>query len=359
MGKFNDSYLKPALDSLEGSAESHLNSANSITNRVNAESDAVRDKSKAERIFRENLSIGYKVLLILIGIGFLSLLLAWAASIVIKALKDETTAIEKIKVIEEQAVGSEQRLQALSNSMQETRNVFSSELKNYFDGQSKLLSELSTKTSQLSANLDKVQNEVVKSQSEKSEIATEPTPNYSGYTLQKFNLNTKSMRCYENGSYSSRCIDKVEFSNGWSYSGSWLNGQPDGKGTLTFPGGAKMAATWKNGVPTSVQNDGLEEADLLKSITYFQSVSAKKINSGFRDVVIGYRFDTGADQTWKSAYCYLEVAMGGDDLTVSLSNYSTFNGKVFKNQYAQTSLYSRTDFISAQALCKYKRSGFN
>lgn len=359
MGKFNDSYLKPALDSLEGSAESHLNSANSIINRVNAESAAVRDKSKAERLFRENLSIGCKVLLILIGIGLLSLLLAWAASIVIKALKDEATAIEKIKVIEEQAVRSEQRLQALSNSMQDTRNVFSSELKNYFDGQSKLLSELSAKTSQLSADLDNVQDEVVKSQSENPKISTEPIPNYSGYTLQKFNLNTKSVRCYENGSYSSRCSDKVEFSNGWSYSGSWLNGQPDGKGTLTFPGGAKMEATWKNGVPISVQNEGLEEADLLKSITYFQSVSAKKIKSSFRDVVIGYRFDTGADQTWKSAYCYLEVAMGGDDLTVSLSNYSAFNGKLFKNQYAQTSLYSRTDFVSAQALCKYKRSGFN
>ena len=96
MSKFNDSYLKPALDSLKANADSIIKSADSVTNRVNAESVSITDKSKAELTFKRNISTGYKYALILVGVGVLSVFLAWAAAIVINALKAEPKTSPKV-----------------------------------------------------------------------------------------------------------------------------------------------------------------------------------------------------------------------------------------------------------------------
>jgi len=359
MGKFNDRYLRPALDSLEGSAESLLGSANSVTNRINAESDAVRDKSRAERTFRENLSIGVKALLILLGIGILSLLLAWAASIIIKALKDETTALEKLEVIEDQVMKSDENLKELSNIFDGEKIVTSSDLETYFDNHSKVLNELTNLTSNLSSDLEKIKQELSSASQKSAQQENATSPNYSGYRLQTFTKNETSSRCYENASYTAACKDTVEFSNGWLYAGTWVNGQPQGEGTLTFPGGAKIEATWKEGVPVEVKKSGEEEQKILKSITYFQNFSARHINSSFRNAVIGYKFDSGTDETWKSAYCYLEIKRGNEDLTIDLSRYNSFSGSKKNQPYTYSTLISSSEFKRAQDLCKYKRSGFN
>jgi hypothetical protein len=59
MARFNDSYLKPALDGLKESAGSILDNTNSITDRINAESDAVRNKSQADLSFKRNVSFDF------------------------------------------------------------------------------------------------------------------------------------------------------------------------------------------------------------------------------------------------------------------------------------------------------------
>jgi len=359
MGKFNDSYLKPALNSLQGSAESLLDSANSVTNRVNAESDAVRDKSRAERTFRENLSIGYKVLLILVGIGILSLLLAWATSIIINALKEETAAFGKLEVIENRVIQSDKNLKELSNSINETQYITPSDLKNYFNNQENILSDITAQTSNLFSELDELKRELTKFQKETTSQSSETPPNYSGYSLQKFTENVTSTRCYENQSYKTRCKDTVEFSNGWLYSGTWVNGQPDGNGKLTFPGGATMEANWKAGVPVEVTTNDQEDQKILKSITYFQNFPAGRINSKFSSVWIGYNFNSGTDETWESAYCYITIMRGNEEVKIDLSSYRSFSGSRINDTYKYSNLITSSEFRKAQDLCKYKRSGFN
>jgi len=359
MGKFNDSYLKPALNSLQGSAESILDRANSATNRVNAESDALRDKSRAERTFRENLSMGYKVLLILIGIGILSLLLAWAATLIIKALKDETAAVEKLKVIDKRVLQSDQKLQELSNAISGTKYITSSDLKSYFNDQAKILGEIKAQTSDVSSGLDKLKTALATSQKEIPSQSVEANTNYSGYTLQKFANNENSRRCFENGSYKTPCTDTVEYSNGWSYSGTWVNGQPEGDGTLTFPGGATIKANWKAGVPIEVEKSEEDEQKILKSITYFQNIPAQHINKDFGDVVIGYNFKSGTDETWQSAYCYIEITRGSEIVTINLSSYASFNASRINKSYKKSRLITNSEFRKVQDLCNYKRSGFN
>lgn len=359
MGKFNDLYLKPALDSLQGSAENLLDSADSVTNRVNAESDAVRDKSRAERIFRENLSIGYKVFLILVGIGILSLLLAWASSIIINALKNETAAYGKLEVIEKQITQSDETLKKLSNSINSTKYVTPSDLKDYVSKQENILADITAQTSNLVLEWDLLQQELMSLKNGVTSQSRETPPNYSGYSLQKFTENETSTRCYENKSFKARCKDSVEFSNGWRYSGNWLNGQPDGDGTLTFPGGATMEANWKAGIPIEVTKSDQGEQKILKSITYFQNFSANSINSKFGNVWIGYNFDSGTDETWKSAYCYITIMRGNEEVKIDLSSYKTFSSSRKNYTYNYSNLITGSEFRKAQDLCKYKRSGFN
>ena len=44
MSKFNDTYLKPALESLTGNAEFFVKKSHSTINRLNAESDSITKK---------------------------------------------------------------------------------------------------------------------------------------------------------------------------------------------------------------------------------------------------------------------------------------------------------------------------
>jgi hypothetical protein len=351
MAKFNDAYLKPALDSLKGSAGSIIDGADAVTNRINAESVSVNNRSLAELTFRRNLSVGYKILLILIGAGLLGVLLAWGASIIINSLKEDPSTGEKLKKIEQHLIVSDNKFGELSKAISDEADgasAISLEQRKTLDAISKQTLELSKELTEIKSKLSSVPLEV-----------TEKQANYSDYALEKFPENPKSINCFDNKSYSSSCNDTVEFPNGWTYSGLWLNGQPEGEGTLKFQEGIQMEAVWKAGIPTAIKNDKKNDVKLLKSITYFQTFPTKKLNSKFKEVVIGYRFDSGADQTWESAYCYLEVLDGSDNLNVSLSYYPSFNGKLIKYNYISNSKYSLSEFKSAQNLCEYRRSGFN
>ena len=138
-----------------------------------------------------------------------------------------------------------------------------------------------------------------------------------------------------------------------------MNGQPEGDGTLTFPGGASIEAEWRAGVPTDVKKADKEEQKILKSITYFQNFPARKINTSFGNVVIGYNFDSGNDQTWNSAYCYLEIYRNNENVSIDLSRYDSFTGSKKDARYNNSNLIKSSEFRQAQDLCRYKRSGFN
>jgi len=355
MGKFNDTYLKPALDSLKANADSIIKSADSVTNRVNAESVSITDKSKAELTYKRNISTGYKYALILVGVGVLSVFLAWAAAIVINALKAEPKTSPKVAEIQQQVDKSNKTLENLSTAVNSQNQNYQTNLTNLVNEFRNMQTSVAESQTKLVRELAVIKSEITTV----GEIENSKPANYSGYSLETFTLNEQSQSCHDNVSFSKTCSDIVKFENGWSYSGMWRNGMPNGDGKITFPGGAELQASFEDGVPIKVSSQEKEEVDILKSITHFHSNDASKINNRFSDVVIGYKFDTGTDTTWKSAYCYLEVKAGNDVINVSLSRFMSFSGRLIENYYSTSPVYSASEFNRAKKLCKYKRVGFH
>ena len=355
MGKFNDAYLKPALDSLKAHADSIIKSADSVTNRVNAESVSITDKSKAELTYKRNISTGYKYALILVGVGVLSVFLAWAAAIVINAMKAEPKTSPKVAEIQQQVDKSNKTLENLSTAVNSQNQNYQTNLANLVTEFRNMQTSVAESQTKLVKELAVIKSEITTvGENEKSK-----PENYSGYSLETFSLNQQSKSCHDNISFSKKCNDVVKFENGWSYSGTWRNGMPNGDGKITFPGGAELQARFQDGVPIKVASQEKEEVDILKSITHFHTSDASKINKRFRDVVIGYNFDTGTDTSWKSAYCYLAIEAGNDTTKVSLSRFVSFTGKLIEYDYSPSPVYSASEFKRAKNLCKYKRVGFH
>lgn len=355
MAKFNDSYLKPALDSLKANAESIIKSADSVTNRVNVESVSITDKSKVELTYKRNISTGYKYALILVGVGVSSVFLGWAAAIVINALKAEPNTSPKVAEIQQQVNKSNKTLENLSTAVNSKNQNYQTNLANLVTEVRNMQTSVAESQTKLAEELAIIKSEL----NQVGEIKNSKPANYSGYSLEIFTLNEQSQSCHDNISFSKKCNDVVKFENGWSYSGTWKNGMPNGDGKITFPGGAELPASFEDGVPIKVSSQENEEVDILKSITHFHSNDASKINNRFRDVVIGYRFDTGTDTAWKSAYCYLEIKVGNNTTNVSLSRFMSFSGKLIENYYSASPIYSASEFNRAKSLCKYKRVGFH
>lgn len=355
MARFNDSYLKPALDGLKESAGSILDNANSITDRINAESDAVRNKSQADLSFKRNVSVGCKVILILTGVGILAILLAWGAAIVIDALRKESISTAKLGTLQNQVEVYGSEVKILSSKLGSSTLASKSEIDEYFTSSSKALEELKGITRKLATDMKNFSTG-----SEKSELSSgAETPPIIGYSVTKFELKSTSERCFDNGSYEKQCDDAVEFPNGSTYSGFWKNGQPDSNGKLTFTDGSYLDGIWQQGSLIKIEKEEKIEQTALKSVTYFQSVSAKGINSRFIDITVGYNFDTGADKTWKSAFCYLIIQADDGDLRVDLSRIPSFKSKIIDYNYSYSSLHSKGEFEASQKKCEYKYLGFN
>lgn len=355
MSKFNDSYLKPALGNLKANADSIINSAESVTNRVNAESVSITDKSKAELNHKRNVSVGYKYALILVGVGVLSVFLAWAAAIVINALKSEPKTSPKIADLQQQVNESNKTLEKISTSVNSQNQNNQANLANLITEVRNMQTSGAESQTALVKELAIIKSEINKG----GEVKNSKAVNYSGYTLEAFALNEQSQSCHDSISFSKKCNDIVKFENGWSYSGTWRNGRPNGDGKITFPGGAELQANFKDGLPIKISSQEKVELDILKSITHFHFNDASKINKKFRDVVIGYRFDTGTDTVWKSAYCYLEIKAGNDVTNVNLSHFMSFSGKLIEKYYSPSPIYNASEFNKAKNICKYKRVGFH
>jgi len=355
MAKFNDTYLRPALDSLKGNAESIIESANSLTGRVNAESNKINNKSLAELTFRKNISVGYKVLLILIGVGLLAVLLAWAASIIIKALKEDTTSIKKIELIDQSLIKSDKKLDQVSASINELKSNSSDKLLVAFNSQAEGMKNLEMQVKELLLEVNEFKQKLPTA----TEIKSAENADFDAYTLKKFDKNESSISCYDNGSYDKNCFDTYTYSNGWSYAGSWLNGEPNGDGTLKFQEGVNIDAVWKNGTPIEIKKGKQDETRPLTSVVYFQDINFKSVNPKFISGQIGYRFDKGTDLVWKSAYCYLTIMEGMDGIMVDLSKYDSFDGEEILVKYNSNDKYSAQEFKAAQRLCRYRRKDFN
>lgn len=355
MAKFNDTYLRPALDSLKGNAESIIERANSLTGRVNAESNKINNSSLAELNFRNNISVGYKVLLILIGIGLLAVLLAWAASIIIKSLKEHPNSIKKIELIDQNLITSAKKLDEVSASINEIKTNSSDKLLVAFDSQTEGMKNLETQVKELSLQMNALKQKLQTT----TEIKSAENADFNAYTLKKFEKNENSLSCYDNGSYDKNCFDTYTYSNGWSYAGSWLNGEPNGNGTLKFQEGVNIDAVWKNGTPIEIKKGKQDETRPLTSVVYFQDINFKSVNPKFIGGHIGYRFDKGTDLVWKSAYCYLTIMEGMDGIKVDLSKYDSFDGEEILVKYNSNDKYSAQEFKAAQKLCRYRRKDFN
>jgi len=356
MSKFNDAYLKPVLENLKSNADFFVKKSDSAISRINAESDSITKKAIAELSYKQNISTGYKHALTLLGIGILSVLLAWAASIIIYAFKEEPQASQKFTMVEQRLSENNEKLNNLWNSISSEKIARNRDLSIYSTELELLRKSVETNKQEIAAGLllirDTLQN--LELQKEITEVS-----NYSGYSLENFSINEDSNLCYDNLSFKTECNDTVKFENGWTYNGTWKSGMPNGNGKIIFPGGAILEATFKEGQPIKIANEPVEEQELLKSITHFHSTDASKINKVFGDVVIGYKFETGADTAWQSAYCYLEVASGNNNLNVDLSRFQSFSSRLSERNYRASNLYNLKEFNAAKKLCKYKRTGFN
>jgi hypothetical protein len=285
----------------------------------------------------------------------LAILLAWAAAIVIDAVRKESMSTAQLGALQNQVEVYGSDLNNLSTKFGSSTLASKSEIDEYFSASSKTMEELKEITSKLSADLKS--NSTGSAQSEP--LLETPADNLGGYSLTKFELQSPSERCFDNKSYQDRCDDVVEFPNGSSYSGFWENGQPDGNGKLTFTDGSYLDGIWQEGALVKIEQEEKVEQMVLKSVTNFHIVPAKDINSRFLEIVVGYQFDTGADKTWKKAYCYLSVKTDNGDLTINLSQFESFEGQKINSKYSYTSLFSESDFETSQKRCAYKWVGFN
>ena len=168
-----------------------------------------------------------------------------------------------------------------------------------------------------------------------------------------------STQCVDSLSYNKQCVDTWKYENGATYDGSWLNGQPHGKGSITFKDGGSISGVWLNGELEKVENEIKSEIVPLKSVTYFQTVPGKKFNNRFSDIVVGHEFATGTDTQWKTAWCYTNFYRKNETLRLSLSRHKTFNSKVILDPYKFSSDFTKKQFSDAQKACPYSWSGFN
>lgn len=168
-----------------------------------------------------------------------------------------------------------------------------------------------------------------------------------------------STQCVDSLSHNKQCVDTWKYENGAVYNGYWLNGQPHGKGSITFKDGGSISGVWLNGELEKVENEIKSEIVPLKSVTYFQKLSGKKFNSKFGDITVGHEFATGTDTRWKSAFCYTRFFRKNEVLRIDLSGHRSFNSKVFLRPYKSPSDFTKKQFTDAQKACPYSWSGFN
>lgn len=174
------------------------------------------------------------------------------------------------------------------------------------------------------------------------------------FKIDQIPHSTTRENCVENLSYSMPCKGTHEFPNGSKYSGTWINGMPNGQGSLSFNGGGQVDGKWEDGDIVEVQSSQGSRVNPLTSVTYFTSVSGKEINERFGNVIVGHSFTSSEDQKWSSAYCYVTVEQFNGNLQVSLSTYDTPESPINLDQYRPETGITIEELKKLQDICPYK-----
>lgn len=404
MVKFNRSFIDPALKNLADSGAVALDRDRAYNELIRSQSERNILNGKASLNFRSNLGVGIKLFLILLGLGFFAVLLAYAVNFILDKFhsSEPVNTLVLSEAINENLVLT-QKLDDLSVAL-ENFIVSSSEPANesiptspftiaalQFDVQSSncgnnvSFSELCSGSATFDGGISyngtwlfglpegngivsfpdgssfegTWENGQLISISSGDETNGVQAVDNLFFSLPSQDFEAASLRCFNNASYVSTCDDEYEYPNGSTYDGEWKNGSPNGVGLLTFKEGGSVDGNWLNGELVSLNDRFVPVTSTIRSVTQFEQVEGSDINPLFIDIVVGHRFETSSADTWISAYCYLTIEDGTDRLQVSLSNFETFDSALEKHPYMFSRRYSSSEFELAQARCPYRRVGFN
>ena len=408
--RVNREYLDAALASIDDRVQSSLKREEAYTALITADSQATVDRARAELNFRTLVAKGIRILLILVGIGILIVLTAFAVSLVLAKLRtplsaDRLAGIDAITTqnqtsldemarsieylaskVEDLDFGSRTIVVAGPNdptslfsipkfpfdpgsdacinggSYAETcidRKILSNGMEYYGEWQNGVPNGSGTLSFKDGGALEG-QWQVGSLISVAGRTATEAQ---SGeylpiLSVPKVPYEEGSSACPGGVSYTKTCSADQSLPNGSIFSGEWRDGVPNGRGRISFQEGGTIDGQWRDGTLISVEEQSVPETKTIRSVTYFESISADDINSKFGNIDVGHRFESSADETWTSAYCYLMVYDGRDELTVSLSRYDSFNSELALSSYQTNGRYSAREFRLAQDRCPYRRIGF-
>lgn len=404
MVKFNRSFIDPALKNLADSGDVALGRDRAYNELIRSQSERNILNGKARLNFHSNLGIGIKLFLILLGLGFFVVLLAYAVNFILNRYDpvEPVNNFDLSKTINDNLVLT-QKLDDLSVAL-ENLIVSSSEPANesiptspftipalQFDVQSSNCGNNFSFSEQCSGSaafdggisyngtwlfgLPEGDGTVTLPDGSSFEgtwekgqlISIRSGDDTNGvqavdnlfFSLPTQDFEVSSSRCFNNASYVSTCDDEYEYPNGSIYEGEWRNGSPNGVGLLTFKEGGSVDGNWLDGELVSLNDRFVPVTSTIRSVTQFEQVEGTDINPLFIDIVVGHRFETSSADTWISAYCYLTIEDGTDRLQVSLSNFETFDSALEKYPYMFSRRYSHAEFELAQARCPYRRVGFN
>lgn len=408
--RVNREYLDAALASIDDRVQSPLRREEAYTALITADSQATVDRAKAELNFRTLVAKGIRILLILVGVGILIVLTAFAISLVLAKvraplLEDGLARIDAITGENEASLDEMARnIEYLANKVEDLdlgprtivvsgpndlTSLFSIP-KVPFDPSSDACinsgsyAETCIERQILSNGMQydgEWRNGVPSGSGRLSfkeggtlqgewrdgslvSVAEKPATEASaGEYLPILSVPTvpyeeASSACPSGVSYTETCSADQSLPNGSIFSGDWRDGAPNGQGRISFKEGGTIDGLWRDGTLISVEEQSVPETKTIRSVTYFESISADDINSKFGNIDVGHRFESSADETWTSAYCYLVVYDGRDELTVSLSRYDSFDSELALSSYQTNSRYTAREFRLAQERCPYRRIGF-
>lgn len=310
MARINRTFLDPALGTVNAHAALLLDQSKSVNQRMIAEADATLVRAKSEFEFRKNVSRGLMIGIVLIAFGIFCFLLA--------------LAIQRMNYAPN-LVGRAASVVPTAQSVEDVPPMT--------DEQEKILANTS------------------------AQEAVRETPAVIVPAQEK---DVKSNNCANNTSFIEECVDNVTLPNGATYTGTWLNGNANGKGSIEFTDGGSLYGHWENGYLIEIIQVEAPDltANINSSVILFTETPGQQINSAFGQILSGHEFESIKDPNWSRAFCYVTVAYGRDTIRVELSFIESFNEKVDKLAYQPTERFSKSEFEAAQNLCPYRYSNF-
>lgn len=329
MVKYNRLYLDAAIEDLKHSSSLALDQIAARNKYFHADAEGKINKSKTDLIYKRNISLGYRFLLISIGISIVLLVIYYAVFRGMDLYKDETRTV---------------------------------------DDRSGLLTEIQTAFGSVSSRLDAMVVDLSEIQRELDQVKTTNSnssigDNSSGFSVGKLQLDASNGSCASSLSFAGECKGSHTFANGSTYVGTWLNGAPNGKGTLTFSDGGFYSGSWIDGSLTMISEEKASEIGVKGSITKFYQADVSDVDARILDLTAGHVFNSSLDLKWNNAYCYLRIipssANSSSLVTAYLSEYKGFDEPILLEDFSDEYGLNVAQFTKLQSLCPYRRNGFD